>query len=760
MPRHLFVAFLFVLVACSQALPQTASAQADERAELLANGSFGGDLAPWWTTATVAAEVGESGACLDILDAGANPWDAILGQHEIPVVAGGAYTLSFKARAEDALTVKVILQENGGDYTPYFATDVALSPETEYSYEFTADATDPAATFQFQLGGSAETMVCLDDVSLLGRASEPVTETKPNIRINQHAYLPNAVKRASVVSDALEPIAWTLKSVGGDELLSGMTTVFGLDASSQNTLHHADFSSLTQAGEYVLEVAGETSHPFEVRADAYKTLKYDALRYFYHNRSGIEIETQYTGGGGGSYAPDAQWARPAGHLSEGVNKGDYDVPCWPEAEGAPRGCNYTLDVTKGWYDAGDHGKYVVNSGISTWTLMNLFERSRAVGDRSFGDGTLNIPESGNGVPDLLDEIRWNLEFMLAMQVPQGQELAGMVHHKVHDFNWTGLGLAPHRDPQTRYLVPPSVTATLNLAASAAQCARIWKPIDPKFSAECIKAARRAWKAAEAHPELYYGDCCNSGGGPYSDRDATDEFYWATAELFITTGKKEYGRYLAGSDDYLELPVSPDDPSSMFWGSTSALGNISLLSAPNKLGKAPLATLKKSVLETADRYVQLSQDEGYGLPFTVDGEGEFPWGSNASVLNNGVVLGVAYDLSGNDTYLQTVSQGADYLLGRNAVDQSYVTGYGERPLMNPHHRFWAFGTNNSFPLAPPGAVSGGPNSGLEDPVASARLRGCAAQKCFIDDIDSWSTNEITINWNAPLVWVTAFLDSEK
>ena len=727
----------------------------------MTNGSFENDLAPWWTTPTIAPEVGENGACLQITEAGTNPWDAILGQHEIGVVENGSYTLTFRAKAENALTVKVILQENGGDYTPYFGTDVALTPKmTEYTYDFVSDTADDAATFQFQMGGSVNTTVCLDDVSLLGQASEPVTETKPNIRVNQHAYLPDAVKRASVVSDAPEPLPWTLKNAAGEEVLSGMTTVFGLDKASQDTLHLVDFSQLTKEGEYMLEVAGETSHPFEVRADAYRALKYDALRYFYHNRSGIEIETQYTGGGRGSYAPDAQWARPAGHLSEGVNKGDYDVACWPVAEGAPRGCDYTLDVTKGWYDAGDHGKYVVNSGISTWTLMNLFERSRAHNDRSFGDGTLNIPESGNGVSDLLDEVRWNLEFMLAMQVPQGEELAGMVHHKVHDFGWTGLGLAPHEDPQTRYLVPPTVTATLNLAASAAQCARIWKHIDSKFSAEYMKAAKRAWKAAKAHPEMYYDDCCNNGGGPYGDLDASDEFYWAATELFITTGKKEYGRYLAGSDYYLKLSVSRGDPSSMFWGSTSALGNLSLLSAPNKLGKAPLATLKKNILATADRYVQLSQNEGYGLPFTTNAEGEFPWGSNSSVLNNGIVLGVAYDLSGDDKYLQAVTQGMDYLLGRNAMDQSYITGYGERPLMNPHHRFWAFQTNNSFPHAPPGAVSGGPNTGLEDPIAAARLQGCAAQKCFVDDIDSWSTNEITINWNAPLAWVTAFLDSVK
>lgn len=222
MSRYPLLALLLALVACTQSATQVATAQADERTELLTNGGFGGALAPWWTTATVTAAVGDAGACLDITDAGTNPWDAILGQHEIPVAAGGDYTLTFRARADDALTVKVILQENGGAYTTYFATDVALTTGlTEYAYEFTADTADERATFQFQLGGSAETTVCLDDVSLLGPASTPVAEPLPTIRVNQHAYLPNAVKRASVVSSAQEPIAWTLKTTDGRAVRSG-----------------------------------------------------------------------------------------------------------------------------------------------------------------------------------------------------------------------------------------------------------------------------------------------------------------------------------------------------------------------------------------------------------------------------------------------------------------------------------------------------------------------------------------------------------
>ena len=160
----------------------------------------------------------------------------------------------------------------------------------------------------------------------------------------------------------------------------------------------------------------------------------------------------------------------------------------------------------GWYDAGDHGKYVVNGGIATYQLLNTFERTKtaatAAGGAALGDGTLRVPERGNGVPDILDEARWELEFLLRMQVPAGKPLAGMAHHKIHDQNWTGLPLHPQDDPQPRELHPPSTAATLNLAATAAQCARLFAPYDAAFATRCGTAAKTAYAAAKAHPAVY------------------------------------------------------------------------------------------------------------------------------------------------------------------------------------------------------------------------------------------------------------------
>src|SRR6185295_5127454 len=239
--------------------------------------------------------------------------------------------------------------------------------------------------------------------------------------------------------------------------------------------------------------------------DIYTDLKRDSLLYFYRNRSGIELEAQYAGD---------TWARPAGHLS------DNSVSCFKGKDTSGKewdGCDYHLDVSGGWYDAGDYGKYVVNGGISTWTLVNLYEHS----PQAFPDGSLTIPENTNGWPDILDEARWEMDFMMRMQVPEGQPLAGMVHHKIHDRHWTGVPvMVPTEinsdDPNSgRFLMPPSTAATLNMAATAAQCARVWKTFDAAFADRCLQAAEVAWKAAVAHPAVTYpGSPGDDGGGNY------------------------------------------------------------------------------------------------------------------------------------------------------------------------------------------------------------------------------------------------------
>jgi endoglucanase len=728
--------------------------------DLLENSDFAsGKYVPWTTSFTAPgngrAFVKDAQFCVEVTNKGVNPWDAQARHRGMTIEKGHTYSLAFTAHATRPTKMKAKIGMAGPPYAEYWTDTVELGTRPQAfvgTFAMTA-ADDATAELAFHMGGdmAAEAQVpfsiCLDDVHLddprFVRARVAEAAPVPKVLVNQVGYFPRRPKLATVKSEAKQPLAWQLRAASGKVVASGHTGVVGRDAAAGEAVHVIDFSSVKTPGRgYTLQVGSDASHPFAIADDLYAKLKYDALAYFFQNRSGVEIAMPYAG--------DPKWARPAGHV------GDRSVGCAP----GPNACPYKLDVSGGWYDAGDQGKYVVNGGIAVWTLMNQLERAQARGAAAaFGDGKLNIPERGNGAPDLLDEARFELEFLMRMQVPDGQPLAGMAHHKIHDAAWTALGLAPHEDKQPRYLSPPSTAATLNLAATAAQGARLWKKHEAAFATRALAAAEKAWAAAEAHPALFAASG-GVGGGPYDDRDVSDERYWAAAELWVTTRKPVYEKALRASPHFKEVPSSlggDGNPGSMTWDHVAALGTITLALAPDALPAADQAACRAAVRAAADRYVGLMGGQGYRVPFAPGTKG-FPWGSSSFVLNNAMILALAHDFGGDARYVDAAAEAMSYLLGRNPLDQSYVTGYGARPLEHPHHRFWAHQANAKFPPPPPGVVSGGPNSGLQDPYAQAAgLAGCAPEACFVDNIEAWSVNEIAINWNAPLAWVAAYLD---
>jgi endoglucanase len=539
-----------------------------------------------------------------------------------------------------------------------------------------------------------------------------------SVAVNQVGYLPSGPKRATLATDAVEALPWQVADSAGRIVASGTTGPRGVDVSSGQNVHTVDFGTLDRSGTgFTLTADGAVSRPFTVAEGLYLPLLTDAMKFFYCQRSGIEIREDLRPG----------YGRPAGHT------GDSDVPCAPDAG------DYRLDVRGGWYDAGDQGKYVVNGGITVWQLLHAFEHLRGLGDLP-----LDLPESGNGVPDLLNEVRWELDFLLRMQAP-----GGMVHHKMHDREWTGLPTLPHLDPQPRVLRPVSTAATLNLAAVAAQGARIFRGYDADYADRLLAAARTAYTAAGTNPIRYAPVEDTVGGGPYNDDDVRDEFYWAAAELYLTTGEQPY------ADAVLASPLHTADvfgPYAFDWAATAAAARLDLALTPSALPGRDY--VRASVVAGADRYLAVQRAHPYAVTYAPPG-GHWEWGSNSMVLNNLVVLAVAHDLTGDARYRDAVLEGLDYILGRNALGLSYVTGYGTDYAKNQHSRWYAHQVDPGLPHPPHGTLAGGPNSGLQDEVAQARLAGRAAQFCYVDDIHSWSTNELTINWNAPLVWVTAF-----
>ncbi len=738
-----------------------------EPVNLVQNGHFVANSDPWWGYESSgvmwdARELSDSGVCVDVPGGTSAFWDVIIGQNEVELEAGEYYDLAFSASANRDVTIRAVVGEPADPYTPFLDFNPALTSETQvFRASFPMGDSEQIPQIAFQIGGQDEPWTfCLDDVWIIGGGAPSVYEadTGPRVRVNQVAYLPYGPKGATIVTEALDPLTWDVVDSDGVSLLSGESTPFGLDESSQLNVHRVDFSSLTTIGDgYALVADGETSHPFSIGTESYEQLRLDSLDLYYTQRSGEEID--------GALAGEA-YARPAGHsVAPGdgeINQGDLGVPCQPADDslaiyGEPWTCDYTLDVVGGWYDAGDHGKYVVNGGISVYQLLNAFERTKTAPSTDLGalsDATLSIPEAGNGVPDVLDEARHELEFFLSMMVPEGEPLAGMAHHKVHDNVWTGLPLLPHKDPNARWLHRPSTAATLNLAATAAQGARIFAPYDAQFAKTLLKAAHRAWNAALSNPVLYAPAADgNSGGGPYDDGDVTDEFYWAAAELYLTTGKQKY------LDAVLASPHHTADvfPAGGFsWGSVAALGRMALATTPSSLPDRDAVIA--SVVAGAQRYVDAQTVNGFMQPYAPD-DGVYVWGSNSQILNNLVVIATAYDLTADETFRSAALSGFDYILGRNALNNSYVTDYGSAFSKNMHSRWYANQLDPSLPNPPSGTVSGGPNSMTEtwDPTVSRLLaQGCAPQFCYVDDINSWSTNELTINWNAPLAWLSSFI----
>ncbi|MBP5581828.1 MAG: glycoside hydrolase family 9 protein, partial [Ruminococcus sp.] len=439
-----------------------------------------------------------------------------------------------------------------------------------------------------------------------------------------------------------------------------------------------------------------------------------------------------------------------------------------------------------------------------------------------GSGTVNIPESGDSkkIPDIIDECLYELEFMTAMKVDKseptwGSKCAGMVYHKLHDHKWKGLATKPwdysgktlsdgSKGWETERIVkPPTFAATLNYAACAAQVARLIKPYDASKAEFYLDEAKAAYQAADKNwyeatsneeneiKSLYAPFNQAKGGGPYGDNEVRDDLYWAACEIFTSCKALEDGdadTYLAELSEYTNAFKVPEritggeNQSGTFsvlnWGNTASAGSLTLLLNNQYLTADQFSTLKKSIVATADAYIEEEESQGYGIPYKYDGPGYtdennltpdiiikgYEWGSNSMVINNLMAMSYAYDITGEEKYMNGVLTGMNYLLGCNPLSFSYVTGYGTYMEKNPHHRYWSHELDKTLPMAPDGVLSGGPNAGLQDPYVRALgfVPGEASnpsQRCFVDSIEAWSTNEVTINWNAPLAWIVEFLQDK-
>jgi len=552
-----------------------------------------------------------------------------------------------------------------------------------------------------------------------------------DIRLNQVGFYPDTQKKAFVVGEKGQE--FSLRDVKTKQVIfKGKLGPVLKSPYSGKESRVADFSSVRKVGKYTLEVPSVgISYPFEIRPEIHKSVTTAAIRGFYYQRASVALPEKFAG----------KWARPAGHP-------DDKILIHPSAASSDRPAGATISSPGGWYDAGDYNKYIVNSGITMGTLLSVYEDFPVY----FKSLKTNIPESQNAIPDLLDEVLWNLRWMFTMQDPAD----GGVYHKLTNPRFDGM-IMPEACKNPRYVVQKNTIATLDFMAVMAQASRVFKAFEkqlPGLSDSCKVAATNGWDWAQKNPAVpYKQNEMNAKFDPdvvtggYEDKDGSDERIWAAAEMYITTKNEDYLKNISfETDKPMPLPS---------WSQVKALAYYTIIRHQNQLGPVDqqyLRSVKKSVIDFSDALLKDIEKQPY---HTVMGKTakDFAWGSSAVASNQGIALIQAYKLTKDKKYLTAALENLDYILGRNATGYSFLTGYGSKQVMHPHHRP-SIADGIVEPV--PGLLSGGPNPGQQDKCEGYPNK--FADESFVDADCSYASNEIAINWNAPFVYLAAAIEA--
>ena len=710
-----FAAMLAACTVMASAMPVVQSVSyAAEGTNILKNGDFESGTKGWGTykesggKATLTAEDGK--LALNVTNVGELNYAVQLYYDIIPLYKNGVYRLKYDISTTIDRYLEVMIQQNGGKYTSYTWKGIYATTEPQtITQEFTmAYDTDIMSKLCINCGIQEEHegmlpshTIYLDNVSLEliddSEVDYSETEVKENnININQVGYLTKGRKVAvfrgvdgqtefKVVNAATKEVAYT-----------GTLSAPVENSSANEVNYQGDFSSVTTPGKYYIQCEGlEDSYPFEIGDGVYNDLLTESVKMLYLQRCGVEVE-------------DEEFGHESCH----------------DTLATVYGTERKINVTGGWHDAGDYGRYVVPGAKTVADLLYAYQENPS----AYGDNT-GIPESSNSVPDILDEARFELEWMLKMQ-----EDDGSVHHKVSCATFPGY-IAATEETGELIVTPVSSTATADFCASMALAYEFYKSYDKTFADNCLAAAEKAWAWLEKNPNFLFKNPEDIVTGDYGDKSDKDERYWAACQMYRATGDSKYLASLSAT--------APE----LGWADMGGYGDIALLTMEgiDKTSEAYTASVA-SIVKSADSMLKLADASPYGVAVS-----KYDWGSNMTIANKGITLSLAYKLTGDSKYLTGAEKQLNYLLGVNPLGASFVTGYGTVSPENPHHR-----PSMVVGKAMKGMLVGGVNQGLEDSAAKAYCVDAPAAKCWIDNGESYSTNEITIYWNSPLVFVLAYL----
>lgn len=580
-------------------------------------------------------------------------------------------------------------------------------------------------------------------------------ELNESISVNQIAYGKNDSK-ISVMKDGISGECFLCDTDSDKVVFSAKASEKKLDATNGIYVTHFDFSEYTETGKYYIATEKGISYPFEISEKPYEKVTDAMIKALFYQRCGMDLEEKYAG--------------------EYSHKACHNYPAFDVTEPS----RVFEDVSGGWHDAGDYGKYITPANQTVFNMMYIYEL--------FENGCskdLNIPESGNGIPDILNEAKYELDWMLKMQ-----EEDGGVHHKVcssefagnvlpaddkieNDFNIENPRLQDylkeHPEIDLEFLKSHltmsqvTLTATGGFSASMAIASRVYKKFYPEWSEKCLNAAKKAFDYAYNHIDEHenFKAVYPAGGGDYGDLCCVDEIYWGAAELFRTTGDKQY------EDKFKELYGRKFSKTAFGAYNQGGHGSFAYCLSENADPEFKAKVLK-DIIDGAEAALAVYNRNAY-LNCLNDGvnasENEYYWGSNAALTNKlGNMISAGYLLK-TGKYDQAIRDSVSYLFGRNYNSVCYVTGFGTKTIKNPHHRPSIF---DGIEAPIPGFIAGGPNDRKwQRPSTIKGVRqsegidwdNMPPAGCYIDWEWNWTTNEITIYWNSSCFYVTAYLNSK-
>ena len=567
-------------------------------------------------------------------------------------------------------------------------------------------------------------------------AAMPLSVGAQQIRLNQVGYQPDGEK-IIVVENQKPDGKLKVKNEQGRVVAKPRTVRQAVSPWSKKKRYIVDVSNITEPGTYTVDCGGETA-TLRIVDQPFHDVAVASLKLFYLIRSGVPIEAAYAG----------VYARPVGHP-------DTQVLVHNSAASPLRPAGSVISSPYGWYDAGDYNKYVVNSAFSIGLMLAAYEQQRDY----FAQLNTNIPESGNQTSDFLDEMMFNLKWFLTMQDPAD----GGVYHKLTTPNFEGF-VMPTDCRQPRYVVAKSTTATLDFAAAMADAARLFEPYQqdyPGFSAQAAAMAERAYQWAKENPRAFYRQEQLKepavSTGTYGDMSVRDEFFWAAAALYRLTGKQQY---LDDAQQY-----KPQRFTTPTWGNVASLGAYEWLAYNHTAADANVLPEAVKTMGTemmaqlsayCDEVVKDVDKSCFNSPYG-NSPRDFGWGCLAEhCCCQAMALLYADEMLGMQKYRKYALANADYLLGRNATGYCFVTGFGDKSPMHPHHSpSAADGIDAPFPCM----LVGGPNPGQQDKATMHQpYPSNYPDESYLDDADSYASNEIAINWNASLVAFLCWLDA--